>query len=357
KDNTYIVLYHSDDGGLSWSPRTVVNDDSIADNFSEGTRPKFEPQLAVDQTTGTVVISFLDTRNDPARARYATHLATSIDGGNTFAPETFVNEAQTATDVITGNTVTVEPIPDNVSAGNANRDTTFGMGSHQALVVLAGHVMPFWAGNFNGNNLLYGKTSVERAKTDILMADVEIAVGPRIISGTMGPVQSTTVDGFTFNNQTTTDGRPLVNGFTVTFDRPIDISNLPAPNFTAADITVFYRDTVTPASQQGTFVPVNNPIPLDAGPFGPAGALGATTVFVPFQTPHRGVGTYSYSVGPNIRDGIRTQRITVTPGLPQTFNSTINNHAIPDVVALDNPITVSGFAGNQVITNVRLTDK
>ena len=80
KDNTYIVLYHSDDGGLSWSPRTVVNDDSIADNFSEGTRPKFEPQLAVDQTTGTVVISFLDTRNDPARARYATYLATSIDG-------------------------------------------------------------------------------------------------------------------------------------------------------------------------------------------------------------------------------------------------------------------------------------
>src|SRR5439155_3005131 len=169
------------------------------DNFSEGTRPKFEPAIAVDQTTGTLVMSFLDTRNDAARARYATYLAVSIDGGNTFAPETFVNEAQTATDVIklagtgdaSSSTVVVEPIPDTVDASNANKDTTYGMGFHQGLAVEAGHIYPVWAGNFNGNNLLYGRTSVERSKTDILTAQVEIAAGPRIISSTMGPVQST----------------------------------------------------------------------------------------------------------------------------------------------------------------------
>jgi subtilisin-like proprotein convertase family protein len=497
KDNTYIVLYHSDDGGLTWSGPTQVNDDSIFDNFSEGTRPVFEPSIAVDQTTGTLVMSFLDTRNDPARARYATYLATSIDGGNTFAPETPVNQMQTATDVITGNTVNVEPIPDNVSTNNANRDTTFGMGPHQALAVSGGHVYAFWAGNFNGNNLLYGKTSVERSKTNILMAQVEIAAGPRIVSGTMGPVQSTTVDGFTFNNTVTTDGLPLVTGFAVSFDRPIDPTS-----FTASDISVFYRDTVTAPSQPstvvaspaptttsfaggaslsssdnayngfsltftsganagfsrivatytgatklftfttpwptapavgdaftvqtpGTFVAVNNPVPLGtpgsvqnlptpsmssfAGDPGLAGKDGfyngftltftsgpnngqtrtvtayvgpqnlftfsspwfvapnvgdtftlqsansSTDFFVPFQTPQTGRGTYSYAVGPTIMDTIRTLQATLTPGLPQTFNSTINNQPIPDVGAISNTITVSGFAANQIITNVRVT--
>ena len=195
-DNTYIVLAHSDDGGLSWSSGTVVNDDSIVDSInSEGNRPKFEPQIAVDQTTGTLVMSFLDARNDAARARYATYIATSIDGGNTFAPETFVNQAQTATDVITNKTVVAEPIPDNVSAGNGSKDGTYGMGFHQGLAVAGGNIYPVWAGNFNGNNLLYGRTSTERLKTDILTAQVEIAAGPRIISSTMGPVQATTVDG------------------------------------------------------------------------------------------------------------------------------------------------------------------
>src|SRR5439155_4560353 len=277
----------------------------------------------------------------------------SIDGGNTFAPETFVNQAQTATDVITGNTVVVEPIPDTVDGSNANKDTTYGMGFHQGLAVEAGHIYPLWAGNFNGNNLLYGRTSVERSKTDILTAQVEIAAGPRIISSTMGPVQSTTVDGFTFNNQTTADGRPLVNGFTVTFDRPIDVS-LGSNNFTPADVTVFYRDTVTPASMPGTPVNVSSVTPLDRGPFGPAGAIEATTFFVAFQTPQSGVGTYSYSVGPNISDGIRRQGVTVTPGVSRTFNSTMNNQPIPDVGPIDNTINVSGFAGNQVINNVQV---
>jgi subtilisin-like proprotein convertase family protein len=422
-DNTYIVLYYSDDGGLSWTQGNQgrpVNDDSLFDNFSEGNRPIFEPAIAVDQTTGTLVMSFLDTRNDPARARYATYLATSIDGGNSFAPETFVNQATKATDVITGNNVTLEPIPDNVSTGNANRDKTFGMGFHQALAVNAGHVYPIWAGNFNGNNLLYGATSVERSKTDILMARVEIAAGPRIVSGTMGPVQSQTVDGFTFNNQTTTDGLPLVTGFAVSFDRPVDPTT-----FTASAVTVFYRDTVTPVSQQGTLVTVNNPVALGTPSFvqgslpptvnsfagdpslagkdgfyngftltftsgvnngqtrtvtayiGPSNLFTFSTpwsvapsagdtftvqnahssmdFFVPFQTPQTGRGTYSYSVGPTIKDAIRTQQVVVTPGLPQQFNTAIINQSIPDTGTIDNTITVSAFPPNAIVTNVRVT--
>src|SRR5205807_2539365 len=152
-----------------------------------------------------------------------------------------------------------------------------------------------------------------------------------------GPVGPTTVDGFTFNNQTTADGRPLVNGFTVTFDRPVDPTS-----FTPTDVTVFYRDTVTPASQPGTVVNVSSVTPLDLGAFGPSKAQLATTFFVAFQTPQSGVGTYSYSVGPNISDAVRSQTTFVTGSSTAMFLSTMNNQAIPDVGPIDNTINVSG---------------
>ena len=122
-DSTFIRLYYSDNGGVSWVPDTldtitglrngIVNDDNgVADGFSTGgfsqpgsgtgsinlafrgeanVRPKLEPQVAVDSYTGTVVLSFLDARNDAARVRVATYVAASTDGGATFAPQVFAN--------------------------------------------------------------------------------------------------------------------------------------------------------------------------------------------------------------------------------------------------------------------------
>jgi len=77
-DNTDVYLTFSDDGGVSWSKSPIkLNDDSISDGFSEGNRPQFEPELAVDQATGTLVATFYDARNDAAHARVATYIATS----------------------------------------------------------------------------------------------------------------------------------------------------------------------------------------------------------------------------------------------------------------------------------------
>ena len=47
-------------------------------------RVQFQPEIAVDPVTGTVVLSWRDGRDDAARARVATYLTTSIDGGQTF---------------------------------------------------------------------------------------------------------------------------------------------------------------------------------------------------------------------------------------------------------------------------------
>ena len=73
--------------------------------------------------TGTVVISWRDGRDDAARARVATYLTTSIDGGQTFSAQTYANPSYTALDAITGQTVVLGPKPDNESTGNNNADT------------------------------------------------------------------------------------------------------------------------------------------------------------------------------------------------------------------------------------------
>ena len=52
-------------------------------------RTQYQPQIAVDQSTGNLVVSFLDARNDPSDARVATYVAVSPDGGNTFAADVY----------------------------------------------------------------------------------------------------------------------------------------------------------------------------------------------------------------------------------------------------------------------------
>ena len=117
-DNTDIFLTYSDDGGRSWSNPVQVNDDNAqTDGYTEATdanlsrttmvtgRVQFQPEVAVDPTTGTLVISWRDGRDDAARARVATYITTSIDGGQTFSAQTYANPSHTAIDAITGQTV------------------------------------------------------------------------------------------------------------------------------------------------------------------------------------------------------------------------------------------------------------
>src|SRR5439155_11358785 len=216
-DNTDIYLATSDDGGQSWAITPKINDDDATIDGQSGAfdsirgRPQFMPSVAVDQTTGTLVMTWYDARLDPARAQVSQFIATSIDGGTTFAPQTFVNTPNTVTDAITGKVITRGPIPDNQSNVIATREGTFSFGLHQGLTVIGGHVYPVWSGNINGG--LHGKTLL-----DILTAGVTIAAGPRIISSTEGAVSLT---GDTLN-PAATDGSPAFKQFQVVFDRPID---------------------------------------------------------------------------------------------------------------------------------------
>jgi large repetitive protein len=302
-DNTDIFLVFSDDDGKTWSSPVQVNDDNgVTDGFSgssttadnEGAfatstgndvqgRPQFQPSIAVDPATGTVALSWYDARNDPSDARVATYVTESIDGGQTFSPQTYVNTPQDVTNAITGETVALGPIADNQSTTNAVTDTSNGFGIHQALIFDNGALRPFWASNHDAENgqLLTIET-----------ASVTYPAGPRIISSTMGAVTSTDVDGTFFNNTfSPTDHTPQLNGFTITFDRPVDVSSITGA--AASDqIKVFFN---SPTAITNTPIAIGSVTPLPADTF--FGGVEATTFFISFATPQTAVGTYSYSVG------------------------------------------------------------
>ena len=336
-NNTDIFLAYSDNGGQTWTVPTgafglkvPVNDDNATtDGFSQSGltdtnpesvtlfangRSQFLPSIAVDQTTGTLALSFYDARNDASNARVANYIATSLDGGLSFGPETYVNPQKVATDAVDDTTqVIFGPIPENDSAGNAIRDTTFGLGLHEALVVTGGHVVPLWGGDQDGG--VDGKKLF-----NIYTARVTIAAGPRIVDGTMGPVQATTVTttaGARTFNAPAADGTPQASGFVITFDRPVD----PA-SFTPGDVTISYRDTNPNDSAQS--ITASNVYPIVGSGPDSNGRYGYTQFLVAFPA-HSGLGTYSYTVGPAIDDRIRR------PNQPSAVNQMDqNSNAVTD---------------------------
>jgi subtilisin-like proprotein convertase family protein len=320
--DTNVYLATSTDGGASWSSGLRINNDNAFDGFSEGDRTQFMPELAVDPVTGTLVATWYDARYDASNARVATILSTSIDGGNTFSPaQVYLNSSVTAKDAITGQVLTIEPVPSNGPNAGAQ-----GFGDHQGLAVYAGHVIPFWSGNNND------------VGTAIYTANVTIAAGPRILQGDQGPIgQEGTTDSQIVSFAA--DGTPMLTGFRVTFDRPVDPGT-----FTTSEVQLHYHNPSDPApvftdlSGQVTGVQA-----LDAGLFG-------ATQFLITITPQSAVGDYSYAIGPTVSDRIRTttsngnlmdQNMNAVPGEANGTNGGSGDlFAIPGPI---NPFTTPAF--------------
>jgi subtilisin-like proprotein convertase family protein len=298
-DNPDIFEVHSDDGGQTWSTPVLVNEDqSQTDGYSESNnnpspldvltgRVQFQPAIAVDQATGTVVLSWRDGRDDPSRARVATYIATSIDGGNSFGPGTYANPAKTAVDAITGQTVVLGPESDNQSIGaptttpgsTSAPDTNFGYGTQMGLAVLDGQVYPVWAGDFNQGTFDPLTNTVFGFALDIFYRPMTIAAGPRVTTSTMGPIPLS-------------EAASGAVSISVSFDRPITAST-----FTTGDVQVFYHDTTNGDAS----------IPLKVTSVtGAAVGTNFTIVFDPTKksnsTPSgitNFTGTYSYLIAPD----------------------------------------------------------
>ena len=298
--NTDIFLSYSDDGGKDWSsPKQVNDDNSATDGYSGadasavningvGTilgRTQYQPQVAVDPSTGNLVVSFFDARNDPSNARVATYIAASSDGSGTFAGEVYANPSLIATDAVTGNAVNLGPIPDNESATGTVADA-LGFGPHQALVVVNGRIVSFWASNENKKTIVN-----PGGQLDIVDSILSLPAGPRIIASTQGPVG---IPGDTVNTTRAADGTTLANTILVTFDRPIDPATFPT-----GDVSVYFE---APTGGAQTSLPVTSVTPVTSS------ALGTTQFKITFDPTGLAsfVGTYSYVVRPTgISDRIR----------------------------------------------------
>ncbi|HEX3446680.1 MAG TPA: hypothetical protein VHS97_00395, partial [Isosphaeraceae bacterium] len=292
--NTDIALSYSDNGGQTWISDGIVNDDAATlDGYSGSSigsasaytsgRTQFQPEIAVDQATGTLVVSWRDARNDAANARVATYITTSIDGGNSFSAQTYANPSQTAIDAITGQTDILGPLGDNQSSGNGGQaDPTFGYGDQMGLAVSNGHVFPVWAGNFNAAYLVNTST-VTAYPLNIWYRPMVIAAGPRIVTSSMGPIPYAEAAA----------GNHLVS-ISVTFDRPVDPNTV-----SVGDVKVFYHDTSNTSSSIA--LPVASFLPT-------AGGTSSTTQFtIVFNAAAAGpiyTGTYSYLIAPDNGSGL-----------------------------------------------------
>ena len=347
--NTDIFLLFSDDGGQTWGTQfgtnvgEQVNDDNAATDGYSGSaagtvdlagtnqtlgRTQYQPQVAVDQSTGDLVVSFLDARNDPSNARVATYVAVSSDGGNTFAADVYANPTRTALDAITGNpAVNLGPVPDNQSAAGGLQDTA-GYGTHQALIVTNGRIIPFWASNQNTN--VAPNASGKLAIVDSIMS---VASGPRIIASTQGPVG---VPGDAVNTARAADGTPLANTIVVAFDRPIDPSSYATIQ---NNTSVYYK---SPSGGASIPLPVTGITALNGNP---ATGLGATQFLITFNPAGltNFVGTYSYVIRPTgIIDQIR-QAVSGARGTVMDQNANGKSGELP------NPPTVLAPADDYVV--------
>ena len=303
--NTDIYLIYSDDGGRSWSnPVQVNNDDGATDGYSGANngsnigqvngRSQYMPEVSVDPTTGTLVLSWRDARNDASNARVTTYVATSIDGGQTFSAQTYANPQLTSTDAITGATVVLGPMSDNESSGNNKTDAAYGYGNQMGLTAYDGQLYPIWSGNFNEASVVNG--AIQGPFLKIYYQPMVFAAGPRIIDSTQGAI----------TNYYPNAGNPI--SFNVTFDRPIDPTALGTPTFTAADVLVFYHDT----TNGDPSIPLNvlSVTPVISSGVGPNNKFGFTQFTVTFDpttmpdsTPSgitNFTGTYSYAVLPDV---------------------------------------------------------
>jgi hypothetical protein len=131
-DNTDIMLQHSDDNGATWSPAIKVNDDQTANS-------QYDPSIALDQSTGTLALSWYDTRND---------LGTGGSGDTNGIPN---DDFQIWATYSSNGGASVAP-NFQVSRGTSNAvdaNSFFDVGDYTHAAFVGGTFWPAWADNSN----------------------------------------------------------------------------------------------------------------------------------------------------------------------------------------------------------------
>jgi subtilisin-like proprotein convertase family protein len=309
-----VYLIYSDNNGETWSAPFAFTDDSGESDFSQGDRAKFDPSIAVDPVTGTVVVTYYDGRFDPDNVSVVNAIQTSIDGGESFSSANFLNELNTADDFLTETSEIIEPVPGDPGAAQTGlsgpNSGGLGFGDRPgSLVVYDGVVTALFTSNLNSGPDRYGSGSPYTFTTGagIFSTTANFDDGPRVVSGDEGPItedETMPVSGASYDNVFAPDGTRELTGFVITFDRPVI-----AADIDSSTVTVMYQ---SPAGGAAVPVAVGTVTALDEG--STAGLPGlsadnplATTFYIGLLVPASAVGSYSYSVGPAVFDDILSE--------------------------------------------------
>ncbi|MFL6282560.1 MAG: beta strand repeat-containing protein, partial [Pyrinomonadaceae bacterium] len=359
--NTYVI--RSTNGGTNWSTRVKVNDD----NFGA---TQFFPWLAVDQSDGTVNVSWIDSRIDPLNRKTQAVYARSSDGGVSFEPNISVTDGGAAF----RNTVNYadENSTDNPSY-NGNQ-----YGDYTGIAAFNRQVHPLWTDSrmfFPTADTQAPTRREDNATTVITNCSAPVTVGAPSVNSSTAPnvavtwgapagwgTNATNGTYSVYRNTTPTfpSGAPLASGLTAT--SYVDTTgtsgttyyyfvsarnNCPGTALTpmstasvASAAVVFGSAGTATGVLQGTVTAGASPL---SGAVVTAGTFSATTNASGFyQIPAINAGTYTVSTSPAgyspasvngvvVNDGATTvQNLSLTPN---SVNNCFTDTAFGDYAA------------------------
>jgi len=123
---TNIRFSRSSDGGATWSVPTLVHTNTASVD-------QFNQWLAVDDSDGSINVSWHDTRDDATRKKTNVYYRRSTDGGTTWEPEIKVTTAQT-----------------DETGGGA--DTGNQYGDYEGIAAFGCKAWPFWTDRRSGGH-------------------------------------------------------------------------------------------------------------------------------------------------------------------------------------------------------------
>src|SRR6266516_2873743 len=355
-NNLNVYLINSANGGTTWSSQVLVNDDG-------GASTQFFPWMSVDQSDGTVNMSWIETRNFSANNRQTqAFTARSINGGISFEANVsvednggnFRNNVNYSDDNTTDN-----------SARNANQ-----YGDYEGMWALNRIAHPIWTDtrNFYPSADTQSPTRAEdavscaltncSAPTGVNAPSTAIACSPSRVqlswSAPSGWGTNATSGTYSIYRSTTTTfpgGPPLISGLTTTsYD---DTSGTPG--------VAYYYFVQAKNNCPGTaLTPMSTTSVASASvvypPCGPSGILqgtvtaggspvsGATVTAGAYSTTTDANGFYQF---PAIATGTYTVTVTATG-----YNTASANN----VVVTQNNTTVKNFTLTPTTTSACLTD-
>lgn len=193
-ENTVIDLVYSDNDGATWSSPVQVNDDTSINSH-------FMPSIAVDPVTGSVAITWYDSRNDNGIPGAGGTDDVADDDVQVYGAV----GSPTSSGVSLSPNFVIQPAYSNLS-DDANPDETGssvgydanGFGLHNSLVFYDGHVVTAWSDNSNSTG--------DNADGDLSFFD--IYAGSYTVATTNPPASSTLIGSFgsTALNYTEPDG-------------------------------------------------------------------------------------------------------------------------------------------------------